>query len=109
MATLTSPRKSARPQSSEESEDNMWSGLLDSVASGKRLPEKNVLVLGRQTEKLRPRAPLTHSRRLEGATTGFLGDLGLGDFQTPSGSIPQETTGCQRICPRLHVPGRTRC
>lgn len=26
---------------------DMWSSMLDSVASGKRLPEKNVLVLGK--------------------------------------------------------------
>lgn len=25
---------------------DMWSSMLDSVASGKRLPEKNLLVLG---------------------------------------------------------------
>lgn len=25
----------------------MWSSMLDGVASGKRLPEKNILVLGR--------------------------------------------------------------
>jgi hypothetical protein len=27
-------------------EENMWSTMLDSVASGKKLPEKNILVLG---------------------------------------------------------------
>lgn len=30
-----------------ETEENMWSSMLDGVASGKRLPEKNILVLGR--------------------------------------------------------------
>ena len=29
-----------------EPKENIWSSLLDSVASGKRLPEKNLLVLG---------------------------------------------------------------
>lgn len=27
-------------------EENIWSMMLDSVASGKKLPEKNILVLG---------------------------------------------------------------
>ena len=29
-----------------ESKKDMWSSMLDSVASGKRLPEKNILVMG---------------------------------------------------------------
>lgn len=29
-----------------ESEKSMWSSMLDSVASGKKLPEKNLVVLG---------------------------------------------------------------
>ncbi|OWP00484.1 dynein light intermediate chain [Marssonina coronariae] len=36
-----------RPKSAEK---NLWSSMLDSVASGKRLPEKNILVLGGTTE-----------------------------------------------------------
>lgn len=35
-----------RPQSKGNQEKNLWSSLLDSVASGKKLPEKNLLVLG---------------------------------------------------------------
>lgn len=31
----------------------MWSSMLDGVASGKRLPEKNILVLGRSPNSLR--------------------------------------------------------
>jgi hypothetical protein len=34
-----------RPKSADAKKD-MWSSMLDSVASGKRLPEKNILVLG---------------------------------------------------------------
>lgn len=30
-------------------EENTWSTMLDSVASGKKLPEKNILVLGPST------------------------------------------------------------
>lgn len=29
-----------------EQKKDMWSSMLDSVASGKRLPEKNLLVMG---------------------------------------------------------------
>jgi hypothetical protein len=36
-----------RPQSKEGEEKGMWSSLLDSVASGKKLPEKKIVVLGR--------------------------------------------------------------
>ncbi len=36
----------SRPQSKDDNEKDMWSSMLDSVASGKRLPEKNLIVLG---------------------------------------------------------------
>lgn len=32
-----------------EPKKDLWSSMLDSVASGKRLPEKNILVLGMMT------------------------------------------------------------
>lgn len=32
----------------DDQKKDMWSSMLDSVASGKRLPEKNILVLGAQ-------------------------------------------------------------
>jgi dynein light intermediate chain 1 len=31
-----------------EHKKNLWTSMLESVASGKRLPEKNLLVLGRR-------------------------------------------------------------
>lgn len=34
------------PQNSGDSEKGMWSSMLNSVASGKKLPEKNLVVLG---------------------------------------------------------------
>ena len=34
-------------QSNGDYETNMWSAMLDSVSSGKKLPEKNLIVLGR--------------------------------------------------------------
>ncbi|KAI4172335.1 MAG: hypothetical protein LQ343_003593 [Gyalolechia ehrenbergii] len=41
---------SNRPQSKIEPEKNIWSSLLDNVASGKKLAEKNLLVLGGSSE-----------------------------------------------------------
>ncbi|KAL8916544.1 MAG: hypothetical protein Q9172_006261, partial [Xanthocarpia lactea] len=40
----------SRPQSKGNQEKNLWSSLLDSVASGKKLPEKYLLVLGGNPE-----------------------------------------------------------
>lgn len=37
---------SSRPTSKDGSQKNLWSEMLDSVASAKRLPEKNMIVLG---------------------------------------------------------------
>ena len=42
----TDKRRNGAPQSSVNSEKGMWSSMLDSVASGKKLPEKNLVVLG---------------------------------------------------------------
>ncbi|KAI4136584.1 MAG: hypothetical protein L6R39_007718 [Caloplaca ligustica] len=42
-----------RPQSKGEPEKNLWSSLLNGVASGKKLPEKNLLVLGGNAEHQR--------------------------------------------------------
>ncbi|KAI4208973.1 MAG: hypothetical protein LQ349_009588, partial [Xanthoria aureola] len=39
-----------RQQSKGNQDKNLWSSLLDSVASGKKLPEKNLLVLGGNPE-----------------------------------------------------------
>jgi dynein light intermediate chain 1, cytosolic len=38
----------ASEEKKDEQRKDMWSSMLDSVASGKRLPEKNMLVLGAQ-------------------------------------------------------------
>ena len=38
--------KNEKSQSGGDSEKGMWSSMLDSVASGKKLPEKNLVVLG---------------------------------------------------------------
>lgn len=38
--------QSSRPTSSDTAKKDMWSSMLDSVASGRKLPEKNIFVLG---------------------------------------------------------------
>ena len=43
---LTNKTKNDKSHSGGDSEKGMWSSMLDSVASGKKLPEKNVIVLG---------------------------------------------------------------
>lgn len=40
------PGTNSRPTSKDGSKKNIWSSLLDGVANGKRLPEKNLLILG---------------------------------------------------------------
>ncbi|KAJ5182812.1 hypothetical protein N7492_000428 [Penicillium capsulatum] len=40
------PGVNSRPSSKDGSKKNIWSSLLDGVANGKRLPEKNLLILG---------------------------------------------------------------
>jgi dynein light intermediate chain 1 len=42
---VSAPSDPDRPKSSDAKKD-MWSSMLDGVASGKKLPEKNILVLG---------------------------------------------------------------
>lgn len=42
----TSDGNNERLQSHGENEKGMWSSMLDSVASGRKLPEKNIIVLG---------------------------------------------------------------
>lgn len=43
---LTNKSSNDIPQSNGDSEKGMWSSMLDNVASGKKLPEKNLVVLG---------------------------------------------------------------
>lgn len=42
----------SRPSSKDGPKKNIWSSMLDSVANGKRLPEKNLLVLGSSCVRL---------------------------------------------------------
>lgn len=45
VSTYTTASGGSEGKNGEQKKD-MWSSMLDSVASGKRLPEKNILVLG---------------------------------------------------------------
>ncbi len=45
FSTQTATSGGSEGKNGEQKKD-IWSSLLDSVASGKRLPEKNLLVLG---------------------------------------------------------------
>ena len=48
FSTYTSTSAGSDSKNGEQKKD-MWSSMLDSVASGKRLPEKNILVLGMES------------------------------------------------------------
>ncbi|KAJ5833448.1 hypothetical protein N7474_001759 [Penicillium riverlandense] len=45
-SAANSNNNNSRPTSKDGSKKNIWSSLLDGVANGKRLPEKNLLILG---------------------------------------------------------------
>jgi dynein light intermediate chain 1 len=51
MSTYTQISDHERPKSGDIEKKDMWSSMLDSVASGKRLPEKNILVLGKSARE----------------------------------------------------------
>jgi dynein light intermediate chain 1 len=46
-STMTSGSGDTEGRNGGEQKKNLWTSMLESVASGKRLPEKNLLVLGR--------------------------------------------------------------
>ncbi|KAI5301555.1 hypothetical protein KEM56_001606 [Ascosphaera pollenicola] len=46
LAPTTATTSDSRPTSKDGVKRNLWSSMLDGVASAKRLPEKNLLVLG---------------------------------------------------------------
>ncbi|PGH05949.1 hypothetical protein AJ80_08261 [Polytolypa hystricis UAMH7299] len=46
LSSGSGPKNSSRPTSKDGAKKNLWSSMLDGVASGKRLPEKNLLILG---------------------------------------------------------------
>ncbi|KAJ5735622.1 uncharacterized protein N7483_000747 [Penicillium malachiteum] len=50
---LKATGSNSRPTSKDGSKKNIWSSLLDGVANGKRLPEKNLLILGGTPESQR--------------------------------------------------------
>jgi dynein light intermediate chain 1 len=48
VSTYTTASGEAEGRNGEQKK-NLWQSMLESVASGKRLPEKNLLVLGRRS------------------------------------------------------------
>lgn len=63
MSTYTqqsSPNDLERPKSGDGMKKDLWSSMLDSVASGKRLPEKNILVLGKSSRQEKAELLLTY-------------------------------------------------
>lgn len=65
----------SRPTSKDGSKKNIWSSLLDGVANGKRLPEKNLLILGeRETPRSGQHSCSVHARlfSLVAGDTNFL-------------------------------------
>ncbi len=53
FSTYTSVSTGSEGKDGEKKKD-MWTSMLESVASGKRLPEKNLLVLGTPRQRTRP-------------------------------------------------------
>lgn len=49
FSTYTSASGASGSDGKNGEKKDMWSSMLDSVASGKRLPEKNLLVMGMST------------------------------------------------------------
>ena len=56
-----------RPQSNGVAEQNMWSSMLESVASGKKLPEKTIIVLGLLISTSKTAFILIHCRGKSGS------------------------------------------
>lgn len=52
--TSTSVGTGTGSEGKKDDKKDMWSSMLDNVASGKRLPEKNLLVLGMEKTSPKP-------------------------------------------------------
>ncbi|KAG5291882.1 dynein light intermediate chain [Histoplasma ohiense] len=77
----------SRPSSKDGAKNNIWSSMLDGVASGKRLPEKNLLVLGGTPDSQREfletlssdeSDPRVHSERRKGRAPPIANQFALG-------------------------------
>jgi len=64
MSARRRPNVAMRPGSQADDREEIWKPMLDTMSSGKRLPEKSLLVLGRSSQ-MRRHAPFysltTHS------------------------------------------------
>uniref|UniRef100_A0A093UU79 Cytoplasmic dynein 1 light intermediate chain 2 n=1 Tax=Talaromyces marneffei PM1 TaxID=1077442 RepID=A0A093UU79_TALMA len=77
----------SRPSSKDGNKKNIWSSMLDSVASGKRLPEKNMIVLGGTPDSQRefldtlssdPSDPRLPNERRKGKVAPIANEFALG-------------------------------
>ncbi|KUL92156.1 hypothetical protein ZTR_02520 [Talaromyces verruculosus] len=77
----------SRPSSKDGNKKNIWSSMLDSVASGKRLPEKNMIVLGGTPDSQRefldtlssdPSDPRLPDERRKGKVAPIANEFALG-------------------------------
>ncbi|CRG87643.1 Cytoplasmic dynein 1 light intermediate chain 1 [Talaromyces islandicus] len=77
----------SRPSSKDGNKKNIWSSMLDNVASGKRLPEKNIVVLGGTPESQRefletlssdPSDPQLPNERRRGKVAPVANEFALG-------------------------------
>jgi dynein light intermediate chain 1, cytosolic len=46
--TSNFPNRFDRPGSRDQDKEEIWKPMLDNISSGKRLPEKSLLVLGKR-------------------------------------------------------------
>lgn len=71
MANARSNFPTRRPNSRDQEKEEIWKPMLDNISSGKRLPEKTVLVLGATHCKGQHRgARANASRRYTGIAEG---------------------------------------
>jgi len=84
----------------------LWSPMLDSVATGKRLPEKNILVLG-ALDKTRRGQLLILCRREYRVSEGIPGGFIIGRCEEESGEAEQQAAShSQQLRVGLHI---SRC
>lgn len=81
--------------------------MLDNISSGKRLPEKSLLVLGEVNNQETPGKELTTSRGNARVAAGVprVG-VNRGLRQPETAGPRQEAAHCEPVCARLHLPRR---
>jgi len=79
--------------------------MLDNISSGKRLPEKSLLVLGEVNSQEKTGKELTTGRRNTRVTARVSGvGVNRGLRQPETAGPGQEATDCESVCARLYLP-----